>query len=93
MKCPSAIKVSLKKEVLKEYPKLPGVYEISSTVNGKSTWKKNPHAIWYNSSGDSLFVGSSDWIGDNTGYIVSNAYERMYWNGSFWTYTLLVNIL
>ena len=49
-------------EVLIKHHKLQGTYEISNTVNGKSSWKQKTHqsekhAIWYNSIRKSWVIG------------------------------------
>ena len=69
---PVPVRISLKNEVLKEYPFLAGDYQISSIdqkgINKNSIWKKDSYSIWYNSRFSKWFIGDLE-FSENTGYI------------------------
>ena len=61
--CP-IITVTLGNEVSSIHPYIQGDYELSDSVNGKSSWKKGDYAIWYVSGywvvGDLNILGQID---------------------------------
>ena len=75
---PCQLKVIFANEVLtqsisNEYSEFQGTYEISKTVNGKSSWKSGNLAISYNSNRKSWVIGYGwdDVIGTAAGFIYS----------------------
>ena len=66
---PVPIRISLKNEVLKEYPFLAGDYQIDQEgINKNSIWKKDSYSIWYNSRFSKWFIGDLE-FSENWGYI------------------------
>jgi hypothetical protein len=69
---PVPVRISLKNEVLKQYPFLAGDYQISSLdqngIDKNSIWKKDSYSIWYNSRFSKWFIGDLE-FSENTGYI------------------------
>ena len=69
VQCCQTVIVSLKNNVLAIYESYQGIYQISETVYGQASWKKDGMAIWYTEV-NSWDIGPVQYIG--------SLYSRMY---------------
>ena len=62
VQCCQTVIVSIKNNVLAIYEIYQGIYQISETVNGQPSWKKDDRAIWYTEV-NSWDIGPVQYIG------------------------------
>ena len=69
--CLNGVVIKLENEVQKRHGSKAGEYEKASNVNGKPSYKKDNHAIWYNGK-NAWMIGSIENLGTSIGSIYAN---------------------
>ena len=89
----TAVKVSLKKEFLDSNKSYAGIYELSSKINGKPSFKFRNKALWYNTKTNNWIIGSIGNLKSDTGaFYTKNKFGGLtdaknawnYWKNNEW---------